>query len=342
MVFHLRLNIGKLPLSIIRDVVYKYLGVEDCRVLVGPSIGEDAAIIDLGDYILAVHSDPITGAVKHIGWIAVNIAANDVASRGISPRWLSLTLLLPEGCLLSDLEDIMRDIDRACRYIGLTVIGGHTEVTLGFSRPVIICTVIGEGLKKSFVKTGGGRAGDKLILTKGCGVEGTAILSYELEHKLKNLVGLDIVESGKRLLNHISIVKEALKAVGSGRVTAMHDVTEGGVATCIQEMALASNLGVIAYEDKMIIKRETAEICKALKIDPLMLIGSGALLIAVERNYAESIVKDLMDEGIESSIIGELIDNPSIKVVKRVNGEILNLNNQLEEQLHKVIEFTNV
>ncbi|MEM2194436.1 MAG: AIR synthase family protein [Candidatus Methanomethylicia archaeon] len=338
----MRLSIGKPPLNIIRDVVYKYLGVEDYRVLVGPSIGEDAAIIDLGDHVLAVHSDPITGAVKHIGWLAVNIAANDIASRGISPRWLSLTLLLPEGCLLSDLEDIMRDIDRACRYIGLTVIGGHTEVTLGFSRPVIICTVIGEGLRKNFVKTGGGRAGDKLILTKGCGIEGTAILSYELEYKLKNLIGLDIVENGKTFFNYISVVKEALKAVGSGGVTAMHDVTEGGVATCIQEMALASNLGVIAYEDKMIIKRETAEICKALKIDPLMLIGSGALLIAAKRNYAESIVKDLMDEGIESSIIGELIDNPNIRVVKRINGEILNLNNQLEEQLYKVVEFTNV
>lgn len=335
----MRLNIGKPPLSIVKDIVYKYLGVKDCRVLVGPSIGEDAAIIDLGDRVLAVHSDPITGAVKHIGWLAVNIAANDVASRGISPRWLSLTLLLPEGCLISDLEDIMRDIDRACKHIGLTVVGGHTEVTLGLSRPIIICSVIGEGLRKNFVKTGNGRPGDKLILTKGCGIEGTAILSYELEHRLKSLVDPDIIENGKKFLNYISVVKEALKAVESGWVTAMHDVTEGGVATCIQEMALASNLGVVVYEDRIIVKRETAEICRALKIDPLMLIGSGALLIAVKRSYAESIVKSLMDEGIESSIIGELIENPNIRVVKRVSGETLDLNSQLEEQLYKVLDM---
>lgn len=338
----MRLGIGKPSPSIIRDVIYRYLGVSDGRVLVGPSIGEDAAIVDLGDRVLAVHSDPITGAVKHIGWLAVNIAANDVASRGIPPRWLSLTLLLPEGYSVGDLEDVMRDVDLACRQIGLTVIGGHTEVTLGLSRPIIICTVIGEGLRKNFVRTGGGKPGDKLILTKGCGIEGTAILSHELEDKLKSLIDPGIVEGGKMFFNYISVVKEALRAVESGRVTAMHDVTEGGVATCIQEMALASNLGVVAYEDRMIIKRETVEICRALKIDPLMLIGSGALLIAVERDYAETVVRDLMSEGVESSVIGELVGDPNIRVVRRISGETLNLNNQLEEQLYKVVEFNGV
>ncbi len=216
---------GKLP----PDLLERYLSIlrkHDPRVIVGAQIGEDAALIDMGDRLLVVHSDPITGAITRIGWYVVHIVANDVATRGAKPRWFLPVVMLP-----LDWEDrageVFRDMREAIDEIGAYIVGGHTEFTPGLNRPIISMTALGEVEKTKYVMTKNCRPGDDIILTKGVAIEGTSIIANELYDYLKENIDEDILQRARALSKQISVVKEALIAVKSGEVHAMHDPTEG-------------------------------------------------------------------------------------------------------------------
>lgn len=331
------LPVGKLDPKLLKQVL-GCLGSPDPRVIVGPRIGEDAAVIDFRDRVLVIHSDPITGAVENIGWLAVNVCANDIATMGVRPLWILVVMLLPQDINSAQLKQITRQIDEAAKELDIAVVGGHSEVTLGIDRPILVTTAIGEAEGKKFVSSSGAQIGDNIIVTKGAAIEGTAILSTELAEPLQRKIDMNIVQRAQNFVKKIGVVKEALTAVEVGGVHAMHDATEGGIAGGLQEVAWASKVGIVAYEKMIPIYEETKAICKALNIDPLKTISSGALIISAHPEKAEGITAALHKKGIPASIIGEVVDESEGLYVLRRNGTELDLSKPVKEELWGALE----
>jgi hydrogenase expression/formation protein HypE len=305
----MKLPPGKIPVDILKEVVFKNLGAERKEVIIGPSAGIDGAVLDLGDKSLIVSMDPITGAVERIGWLAVNVNANDVATFGVEPVFLFSCIMLPENADRKLVENISSQMNTAAKDLGIAIVGGHCESTPGLSTPIVVSCILGLTEKGSYVTAGGAKAGDKLILTKSAGIEGTAILATDREQALKKTMGTTMLQAAKDFYSRISVVKDALTAYKTGGVHAMHDPTEGGVAGGIHEMADASNLGVKVIEEAIPVQPETAKICSHFQIDPLQLIGSGALLISAGANSANQIVRNLKRKRVQASVIGEFTEN---------------------------------
>jgi len=334
----LKLPAGKVPAETLRKAVYRHLGAERKDVLLGPSLGEDGSVVKVGEKVLISAMDPITGSSERIGWLAVHINANDVATFGVRPAFFSSCILLPENSTDATVERICSQIDNAAKDLDVAVIGGHSEVTLGLSRPIIIGCAMGVTEEGKYVTSGGSKPGDKLILTKGAGIEGTAILASEAYFQLRDSIDEKVLRSAIKFYDQISVVRDAILAFNAGSVNAMHDPTEGGVAGGIHEMADAANLGVKVFEDKILIPRETSEICNFFHIDPLQLISSGALLISVSPPSADTILEELSDHGIQASVIGEFLDNPKERFLINAEGTIKELVRPLFDHLWIALE----
>ena len=329
----MKLPHGKIPVEILRDIVFRNLGVKRKEVILGPSVGFDGAVLDIEDKSLIVSIDPITGAVERIGWLAVNINANDVATFGVKPEFLFSCILLPEGADRETVETICAQMDKAARELEIAIAGGHCEVTLGIKNPIVVGCIMGLTEKGNYVTAGGAKPGDKLILTKSAGIEGTAILASDRESQLRKAVDSSTLKRAKEFFKKISVVKEAILAFKTGGVHAMHDPTEGGVLGGIYEMTDASNVGVKVFEEKIPVEQETVEICEFFQIDPLQLISSGALLVSVDSNLADKIVETLKNHGIEASVIGEFLESSSKRVLIEKSGTAKNMVRPLSDHL---------
>ncbi len=298
--------LGKLPADVLARLLAG-VALTDPRVLVGPGIGLDAAVIDMGDRLLVAKSDPITFATDSIGWYAVQVNANDIATTGAAPRWFLATVLLPAPRADEALaQEILAQIHRACAGIGASLVGGHTEITYGLDRPIVVGAMLGEVAREWLVTPSGARLGDALLLTKGIAIEGTAIIAREKAGELREF-GDEFLERCRNFLIEpgISVVRDAATAVLAGRVHAMHDPTEGGLATGLHEMAQAAGIGMMIEAEAVPVYPETLAVCRATGLDPWGLIASGALLLAVEAADAGNIVRALEAEGIRAAIIGQ-------------------------------------
>ena len=299
---------GKLPLELLSQLLAK-VDVKDPRVFLGPKPGEDAALIDFGDRYLVAKTDPITFATDLIGWYLVQVNANDLAVMGATPKWLMATLLLPEGTAPEVVEGIFDQVLEACSALDITLVGGHTEVTYELPRPVAVGALLGEVAKDRVVLSSGARPGDSIILTKGISIEGTAILAREAPDALRKAgVGADTVDKAREFLFSpgISVVRDAGVACDVVDVHAMHDPTEGGLATGLLEMATAAEVGLTIDGERVPILPECGEVCRALGLDPLGLIASGALLSAVATSDVPHLVEALEREGISAYEIGRV------------------------------------
>ena len=307
---HDAIPIGKLPAEHLARLLAKYTR-HDPRLVVGARMGEDAAVIDMGDRYLVAKTDPITFATEEIGWYVVNINANDVACAGAQPRWFLATLLLPEGKTDVQLVDAIFDqMAGACHQLDVTLVGGHTEITYGLDRPVVVGQMLGEVAPDRCVTTAGVRVGDDIILTKGVAVEGTAIIAREKADDLKDAFPSEYVLRCQGFLHDpgISVVHDAQVAQQAGMVHAMHDPTEGGLATGLWEMALAAGLGLEINQNAIPILPETAALCTRFGLDPLGLIASGSLLIACPPTETVAILDALQAAGILAARVGRAVE----------------------------------
>ena len=311
----MRLPPGKIPIDLLKQVVFKNLGAERSEVILGPAAGVDGAVLDVGNKNAIVSMDPITGAVERIGWEAININANDVATFGVEPAFFFSCLLLPENADSKIVETISTQMNNAAKELGIAIVGGHCESTPGLTNPIVVGCIMGLTEKGKYVTAAGAKPGDKLILTKSAGIEGTAILASDREEQLKKVLDPTMLEDAKHFFNQISVVKDALTAYRAGGVHAMHDPTEGGILNGIHEMADAAGLGVRVFKEKITVEPETAKICRYYEIDPLQLISSGALLIAAEAEAADKIVDRLCQEHIYADVIGEFNPNPDKRIL---------------------------
>jgi len=324
---------GKIPIEILKEVVFKNLGVERKEVVVGPTAGIDGAVLDVGNKSLIVSMDPITGAVERIGWSAVNVNANDIATFGVEPIFLFSCIMLPENADKKTVEGICGQMDAAAKELGIAIVGGHCESTPGLTNPIVVGCVMGLTDKGNYVTAGGAKEGDKIILTKSAGIEGTAILASDREQQLMKTVDPSILSNAKKFYNQISVVKDALTAYRTGGVHAMHDPTEGGIIGGIHEMADASNSGAKVFEDRIVVEPETAKICRFFEVDPLQLISSGALLIAAEADKASEIIENLMREHIYAAAIGEFSGNVNKRLLVRKDDSVQDLPRPLSDHL---------
>ncbi len=299
---------GKLPAKVLEKLLDRYID-PDPQVVVGPGIGRDAAILDLGDRYLVAKSDPVTYATDQIGWYAVHINANDIACCGARPRWYLATVLLPgRGATAEMTEAIFGQISHACRQVGVAWCGGHTEVVHGLPRPIVSGQMLGEVASGDCLLPARVQVGDSVILTKEIAIEGTALIAREKPEQLRGLLPDAEVQRCADLLHRpgISVVRDARLAIQAGGVRAMHDPTEGGVATGLWELAQAAGVGLVIDQTRLPLLSQCDTICRHLGLDPLGLIASGSLLIVAEKEREEAILQRLRTEGIAAAAIGEV------------------------------------
>ena len=323
---HKVLPTGKLDINILHKLLKRY-PVRDHTILVGPKIGEDAAAIDMGEKALIVTTDPVTFATNEIGYYSVMVNANDIATTGAEPRWFTVTILLPESLGTEDLvNSIFEQINQACEKLKISLIGGHTEITYGLDRPVLVGQMMGEVQKKYMIRTSGAKPGDLILLSKGLCIEGTSIIARERAGDLvSRKISKDLVEQAKDFLFHpgISVVEEARLAFKAGKIHSMHDPTEGGLANALHEVSMAARVEIEIEKDAIPIYAESQILCEAFHLDPLGVIASGALLITTSPPEAEKILKKAKGNGIAMTRIGcvKAFGEPSVTLVTPEGSE---------------------
>lgn len=316
---------GKVPPALLKSLVLSRVGSVDPCVVVGPAIGEDSAIIRLDEpCFISATTDPISGAMEKIGHLAVHVNANDVAASGGKPRWFLLTQLFPVGTDLGVVERISRQVDQTCRELDVAIVGGHTEFTRAVDRPILIGTMLGTLLSKRPIKTAGARVGDRVILTKGAGLEGTAILCQDRADQLvRHGVFSSVEECLREADTHakqLSVVRDAHIALsalssscaaGDGPISSMHDPTEGGIAGALHEVAECSGKGFVLRLDQVPVSETTRRICSFFKVSPFDLISSGALLLCVHPASVDLLLDAYRKANVVAADIGVIVEDSS-------------------------------
>jgi hydrogenase expression/formation protein HypE len=300
---------GKLPNRLLRDFLDQVI-LDDPTVLITPGVGEDITAVDIGsEEVLVLKSDPITFATDSIGQYAVLVNANDIATSGAIPRWFLTTLFFPGGSTASQIGFVFDELKSFCRRWGISLCGGHTEITDAVTRPIIAGMMAGTVSRRALIDKRNMAKGDRVYLTKGVAVEGTAIIAREFAERLKKTgMAQKEIELCRRFLESISVIAEAKIAAATKGTSAMHDVTEGGLATALEELSFAGNHKIKVFTDKIHIFPQTQKICDLFNIDPLGLIGSGSLLICCRRDNCDKLVEGIRSAGIDISCIGEVMD----------------------------------
>lgn len=305
------LPVGKIPPSLLHSLISDPANLDD-SVIVGPGIGRDAAVVDLDGMLLVLKTDPVTIASTRMSQYLINVNANDLACLGARPRWMLVTSLLPENqTTAQSVRELFESLQSECRLRGIALVGGHSEITAGIDRPILVGTLIGVTTKERLISPGQGLPGDRLVLTRPIAIEGTALLANERAEYLAAEVGHDIVSTASSLLDDpgISVVEHADVLLETGGVSALHDPTEGGLATGLREIGEVSGCGVVVDRSLIPVMESTDIIARSLGIDPLGMLASGSLLAAVRPDAMEAISNACQAAGIDCAVIGKLTPN---------------------------------
>ncbi|MDD6658373.1 MAG: AIR synthase family protein [Lachnospiraceae bacterium] len=310
------MEIGKVPENVLKRSILKQIKTKRPEVLVGADVGEDCAIIGLQpDEVMVLSTDPITGTTKEMGRWAVMISANDIASSGAEVVGVLVCALLPPRIREIKIRELMQEIEACCQELNIQVVGGHTEVTDAVNRPVLSITGIGKVKKDRMLPTKGAKPGQDIVITKWAALEGTAILAKEKEEELLQKFPAFLIEEAKGYSQYLSIIKEAAIA-GKSNVSAMHDITEGGVFGALWEMAESAGVGLTIDLKKIPIKQATVEICNYFDVNPYEMMSSGSLMLAADNGY--DLVRVLEESGIHAAVIGKVTEGNDRVVT---NGE---------------------
>ena len=303
-----KLEKGKIPDEILSELLGKYTNIDDSSVLLGPALGEDAGIVQLKGSRLAICVDPIMVNIQNSPYFAVAVNVNDLVTRGARPQWASASVFFPEYVTVDDVDTFFRQLYDAVQPHNISIVTGHTEITSLVNHPGIVMTLFGEVETEDYITTGGAQVGDDLVLTGGAGIEGTVIIAADLSDKLN--VGAEIIDRAKKFLFDPGIcVAEAAYVAWTYKPSALHDPTEGGVRKGIEEMAIASGVGVRIEYDDIPILNETKIMCDAAGVDPLGIFGSGALLISIPREKTSGLLEAYTQKGILARVIGKVFSH---------------------------------
>ena len=310
---------GKLPNRLLHDFLNQFI-FDDPSLLINPGVGEDIAAVDIESReVLVLKADPITFATDSIGQYAVLVNANDIATSGAIPQWFLTTLFFPNGTTPSQIQHVFEELKSFCRQWGITLCGGHTEITDAVNRPIVAGMMAGTVARRDLIDKGRMKKGDRVLLSKGVAVEGTAIIAREFGIRLKKfgMAGGEI-DRCRQFLDNISIITEAKIAAATTGTSAMHDITEGGLATALEELSIAAGWTIRIDTDHIPVYPETQKICSLLDINPLGLIGSGSLLICCRSKDCKKLMENIAAAGVEVTPIGEVMERgQGIKAYKR-------------------------
>lgn len=329
------LKTGKLDNDLLEKIVFKKITFRRPEVLTRPGIGEDCAVVDFGTYECVLSTDPITAAAGEIGRLAVDISCNDIASNGVEPLGILLTVMLPEGTTIRQVEDIMEQAARASEALGVEIIGGHTEITPAVNKPVIVSTAVGRGEKWASRHRMSMKPGDYILMTKTAGLEGTAILAGDFQDRLRDVLTPEELDFAKGLMNRVSVVKEGIIA---GRIgtSGMHDITEGGVLGAVWEMCRRGNAGAEIFVEEIPVEDVTKKICDWADVDYLRLISSGAMIIMADPDKKDVLMSALEEAGIPAAAIGRIRRaEDGIRMI--VGGESMEIAPPAGDELYKVV-----
>ncbi|MBW6472722.1 MAG: AIR synthase family protein [Anaerolineaceae bacterium] len=328
---------GKLPPDLLEKLLNK-IPILDKNVIVGPGTGMDCSVIDYGDQYLVLKSDPISLTSENIGWYAVQINVNDIVTTGADPKWMLITLLLPEkGTTCQIVESITDQLILATKEYDITIIGGHTEVTNGIDRPIISATLIGTVDKDKLITPSGVKMGDTVFLTKEIAIETVSIISNDFPDKLsQHLTRLELKRAQSYLYEPgVSIYKEANLIRDGFGVTAMHDPTEGGLTAALWELSIASNKTVMVNLNKVPISELTDRICSLFSINPINSISSGSLLFTANPKNSTAIINLLEKNQIPVSEIG-FVTGDGIGVNTIVQSTVISVPRPERDEITKI------
>lgn len=301
------LKVGKLDNDILEKIVFGNIKYRSGDVIKRAGFGEDCAVMDFGEYDCIVSTDPITATPNEIGKLAVYISCNDIASNGIEPFALTMSVLLPEGTCEKEVELIMKQAGEAAMDLEVEIVGGHTEITTAVVRPVIVSTVFGKSLRGESQTCDLMSEGDLICVTKDLALEGTAIIVGDHEDIMREVLSEDEIKQAKSFMDSISVVKDGVLA-GSIGTHGMHDVTEGGILGAVWEMCMNSKLGARIYESRIPLTDITKKVMKYLDVDPLKMISSGSMVMAISKDKEEDMKVAFKDVGINFNVIGEIVN----------------------------------
>ncbi len=328
------MKVGKVSETILKRSIIKQIHTKRDEVLLGAGVGEDCAAMKLSPgEIFVISTDPITGTVKDVGMLAIQITANDLASSGAEPVGVMLTVLLPEEVEEADIREMMRQVEDACAHFHIQVMGGHTEVTRAVTQPVISVTGVGKVREDRLVSTAGAKPGQDILVTKWIGIEGTSIIAKEKEKELLEHFSAAFVDTAKGFDQYLSVLPDSRIAVEHG-VSAMHDVTEGGIYGALWEVAEASGIGLEIDLKAIPIRQETVEICEYFELNPYYLISSGCMLMAADRGH--DLVRKLEAAGIPAAVIGKATDGRARRIWN--GGEESYLERPKTDELYKIYQ----
>lgn len=323
---------GKLSPEFLKNHIFPYLGKKREEVLVRAQIGEDSAVLNFGENLAVFSVDPITGAGKNMGYISVNVALNDVVTNGAEPLALMYSILLPETIKEDEIISLMKEVHSTAASLNVEIVGGHTEVTEGVRFPILTAFAIGQVKKDLLLTSSSAKPGNAIIITKGVGIEGTAILADRFSNELEKEFGLEFVEKAKAYIKKISVIQEALLV--REYVTSMHDATEGGIYGGIYELSYASGSGFVIDEESIPVSDETRKICEYFNINPYFLISSGTLIITT--NKEDKVLKILKENNIPAWKIG-IMKEEAERFIKR-KGKLYPFIPQVRDELWKILE----
>ncbi|MGL4392567.1 MAG: AIR synthase-related protein [Fusobacteriaceae bacterium] len=328
------MKIGKLTISDLRSLILKNIKNNRAEVLMNPEIGGDCAAIEVsGEKIIYLSSDPITGATKSVGKLALHINANDIATAGVSPTGIMLTILAPEGTSKFEIENIIKETQTECDKLNMSILGGHTEITSAVNRIIVSCTAIGIGEKSDLKLFSKPKDGDTIIITKGIGIEGTGIIASEKEQELEQKFGAEFVGRAKKYLDMLSVVKDGV--IANNLAKGMHDVTEGGLFGATWEIAEYYKLGIRIFEDKLFVADETKKICEHFYISPMKLISSGTMLVITDKKDCDKLISLYEQNNIKSFCIGNFTDSKDKLFIKK-DGSTEKISEPESDELYKV------
>ncbi len=299
------MDIGKLPNELLEKLIIGALEKRRAETIVKPAVGEDCCVLDLGDNLCVVSTDPITAANENAGLLSVTISLNDLASSGAQPVGILTTALLPPGISENEIAEIFKSINQKCKELGIDVLGGHTEITDAVNKTILVTTAIGKVEKGKLVTSGGASAGDDILMTKAAGLEGTAIIASDKRESIKDVLTTEEIGNAKGFINEISVLKDGLIAAENG-ATAMHDVTEGGILGAVWEICRASGRGAQIDTELIPVRDETDKICRHLNLNPYKLISSGSMLITCPPESSARLCAKMHENDVACTRIGSV------------------------------------
>ena len=327
------MKIGKLKTDLLEKYIFDKLVSNRKEVIMGGGTGLDNAVMDFGGDLIVASTDPITGASKNLGSLAINISVNDVSCQCADPVGVLMTLLIPPTADIDDLKEIVNDATRTAEELNVDIVGGHTEVTDAVNKIVISTTVIGRVNKDRRPDIKNVKPGDVLAVSKYLGIEGTSIIAHE-KNQVKEILSEEEYEFAKSLSKEISVLKES-KIAGKYSVKHMHDITEGGLFGAVWETSRALGHGIRIYNDLIPLLDVTRKISDFYKINPMKLISSGSMLMVFDKENFDDFKKEAEEKGIKVTKIGE-INGENEAVVKYEDKEII-LGDPDPDELYKVV-----